>query len=204
MAELDIARISKAALHLAGRRGADGFTMRALADSLGVTPMALYRHVADKTALVALVLDESLSERRLPSLTGDWREDLWRQARWSRERALAHPAVYQLHRAYQTWTPAMIPLAERWTGLWRESGLTAARATRASVASSLAVNGYVEAELRLRSFQPPSAKLLADVPNARRVVGARPGGEADYELTVRSLLDGIHTRLASVPARRSA
>lgn len=37
--------------------GADALSMRALAKSLGTTPMALYRHVGDKEQLISAVLD---------------------------------------------------------------------------------------------------------------------------------------------------
>ena len=81
MAELDRDRIVKAALAIAGREGADGLTMRALADELGVTATALYHHVADKKALIALMVDAVVTEQVLPAPTGDWREDLWRMDR---------------------------------------------------------------------------------------------------------------------------
>ncbi|WP_330457739.1 TetR/AcrR family transcriptional regulator [Streptomyces sp. NBC_00820] len=44
--------ILDAALALADERGLEAVSMRALAERVGVTPMALYRHVADKAALL--------------------------------------------------------------------------------------------------------------------------------------------------------
>lgn len=51
-------RIFAAARALFDRHGLDGVSMRKIADAVGVTPMAIYRHYADKDALIdALMLD---------------------------------------------------------------------------------------------------------------------------------------------------
>ena len=104
MAELTRERIARAALDVADAQGATGFTMRAVADCLGVTPMALYHYVDDKAGLVALLVDAALSDRPLPSPTGSWQEDLWGVAQWMRDTTLAHPAVARLRKDYSVWT----------------------------------------------------------------------------------------------------
>ena len=81
--ELDAARIAAAALAVADAQGAGGFTMRAVAEALGVTPMALYHHVEDKAALAALLVDAAIRQHPLPPPTGVWRDDLWTIARWT-------------------------------------------------------------------------------------------------------------------------
>ena len=51
-------RIFQAARALFDRHGADGLSMRRLADKVGITPMAIYKHFPDKAALMdALMLD---------------------------------------------------------------------------------------------------------------------------------------------------
>jgi AcrR family transcriptional regulator len=51
-------RIFAAARALFDRHGLDGVSMRKIAEAVGVTPMAIYRHYADKEALIdALMLD---------------------------------------------------------------------------------------------------------------------------------------------------
>jgi AcrR family transcriptional regulator len=54
--------ITDAALAIVRHAGVDGLTMRALADALGVDVAATYRHVRDKQALLALVLDQALEK----------------------------------------------------------------------------------------------------------------------------------------------
>jgi len=60
--ELSQALIVDAGLALADARGIGSLTMRALAERLGCTPMAIYRHVAGKDALIALIVDTALAE----------------------------------------------------------------------------------------------------------------------------------------------
>ena len=64
----------------AARLAADGLehlSMSALAAQLGVTPMAVYRHVRDKEHLLALLLDTALRRVRVPGPNdGSWEERL--------------------------------------------------------------------------------------------------------------------------------
>ena len=53
-----------AALRLADEQGLDAVTMHAVARRLQVTPMALYRHVDDKNALLDGLVEMLLTEYR--------------------------------------------------------------------------------------------------------------------------------------------
>lgn len=46
-------RVLRAAVELADQIGIDSLSMRRLAEELGVVPMALYKHVANKEELLA-------------------------------------------------------------------------------------------------------------------------------------------------------
>ena len=201
MADLDVDRIVEAALDLVDREGAAGVTMRAVADALGVTPMAIYRHVADKSALVKLLVDAAIAERPLPAPTGDWREDLWLMASWMRTMTLSHPGVSELRRAHQVWTANILPITERWMSVWQQSGLPLQAALRAAVTTSMAIIGMVEEELLFRRMTPPEDAALTWVPNARMAFDLTPDRDADFELVIRSVLDGVHARLAAEVAQ---
>lgn len=54
-------RILKTALKLARESGVEAVKVRPLADRLGVTPMAIYRHFKSKDALMAALLDEFIA-----------------------------------------------------------------------------------------------------------------------------------------------
>lgn len=195
MAELDREKIAVAALAVADERGIDGFTMRAVADMLGVTPMALYHHVADKAALATLLVEAAINAQPLPASTGDWREDLWRIAKWMRASTQAHPVVAHIRRAYGVWTESSLQITERWLGLWQQSGLPLDKAVTAATTSSLVIVGIVAEEAILAGLRRPSDAQLSWLPNARVVFSARPDREANFELTVRALIDGLHARL---------
>jgi AcrR family transcriptional regulator len=196
LAELDTGRIAAAALAVADERGFSGFTMRAVAKALGVTPMALYHHVADKAALAALLVDAAISEQPLPPPTGDWQDDLWSMARWMRDSRRAHPVVSHIRRTYRVWTNASLQMTERWLSLWQQSGLPLDKAVVAATTSSLAIVGMVEEESAFNEMARPTAAALSWLPNARMVFDAKPDRDAEFELLVRSLIEGLHARLA--------
>jgi AcrR family transcriptional regulator len=203
VAELDQERIAAAALAVVDERGARGFTMRAVADALGVTPMALYHHLADKAALVALVLDAAMGERPLPPPSGDWKDDLWELSRWVRDCARAHPELSRLNNDH-VWTPSMLRVAERWVGIWQQSGLPFEAAIQAATASSLAIYGYVDAEAKSQEIQWPDDEMLAWLPNARLLYRTGHDPDAAFELVVHALITGLHAQFAADGADASA
>jgi AcrR family transcriptional regulator len=204
MADLDLERITRAAMTVADRDGPKGFTMRAVADELGVTSAALYRHVADKKALISLLVDAVVTDQVLPAPTGDWREDLWLMANTMRAMTHAHPSVSELRRGHQIWSTAVLPLTERWMNLWNQSGLPLDAALRGAVATSLAITGIVDEELMLRKMQRPADAALTWVPNARLAFGLKRDRDADFELVVRSLIEGVYARLSADAERATA
>ncbi|URM93862.1 TetR family transcriptional regulator [Actinomadura madurae] len=81
--------IADAALGL----GFERLTLTTVADRLGVSHSALYRHVTDREGLVVAMLDRAIERAPWPPETGDWRADLSAQA-WTLWRLLeAHPGI---------------------------------------------------------------------------------------------------------------
>ena len=198
--DLDTARIAKAAMTVIDEHGSGGFTMRAVAQSLGVTPMALYHHVGDKAGLAALLVDQAIREIPLPPPTGEWQEDMWLIANWMRQTTLAHPAVAQLRREFQIWTAAVLQITERWVGLWQQSGLEFDKAVLAARSSSTTITGLVMEELTLRDIKLPEEAELALLPNAKMMFDSPRGNSEEFELAVRALIDGIFTQLSKKPS----
>ena len=81
------------AIALLDEEGDEALTMRRLADRLGVVPMALYRHVANKDELIDGVLDLAVSEVQLPSSRLGWRSGLRELGHSVRRTMLAHPGL---------------------------------------------------------------------------------------------------------------
>jgi AcrR family transcriptional regulator len=203
VADLTPARIARVALEVADEEGASGFSMRLIAERLGVTPMALYHHVDDKAGLVALVVDEVIAETPLPSTTGKWRDDLFALATWMRRTALAHPAVGRLRNDFQVWTASIFPMTERWLSLWQQSGLGLDAAMLAASASSTAIIGFVEQEMIQDQTKPPDERWLSSFPNARLAfsMDAKRDGAGEFELVLGVLIDGLHAALVEGPSQ---
>ena len=84
-------RVLRAAITHADESGLEALTMRQLAEMLGVAPMALYRHVANKDDLIDAMIDVVFSEIGLPSGGADWKTAM-------RRRAIALQEVLARHR----------------------------------------------------------------------------------------------------------
>ncbi|HEY7177398.1 MAG TPA: TetR family transcriptional regulator [Micromonosporaceae bacterium] len=87
------------ALRLADERGLGAASMRALADRVGVTPMALYPYVGSKAAMLDGLVDRMLAEF-LPDASAiadaPWQERLRRIGLGARELAHRHPTTFTL------------------------------------------------------------------------------------------------------------
>jgi AcrR family transcriptional regulator len=79
-ARLSRDRILASAVRLADREGLEAVTMRRLGQTLGVEAMSLYKHVANKDAILDGLLERVLAEVQLPQPGGDWEAELRRAA----------------------------------------------------------------------------------------------------------------------------
>jgi AcrR family transcriptional regulator len=87
---LSRARVLQAAIALADEAGLGAFSMRGLAQELGVVPMALYKHVANKDELLDGMVDIVFGEIALPSGELDWRSAMRSRAISTREALKRH------------------------------------------------------------------------------------------------------------------
>jgi AcrR family transcriptional regulator len=84
-------RVLRAAIAHADVGGLEAITMRTLAEELGVAPMALYRHIANKDDLVDAMVDVVFSEIDLPASSAGWKTAM-------RQRAISARQVLSRHR----------------------------------------------------------------------------------------------------------
>ncbi|MFJ8473567.1 TetR/AcrR family transcriptional regulator [Kitasatospora sp. NPDC094011] len=131
---------------LAADRGLAAVTMRAVADRLGVTPMALYRHVGDKQGLLDGLVERLLGEIRLPDPDLPWPDRLAQLAQGIRAVARAHPDLFPLLFARSAITePARRPREAAYSAL-REAGLDQTHVERAERMLSTFVLGFASSE----------------------------------------------------------
>ena len=79
------------ATEIADEVGLAGFSIRVLADSLGVKPMAVYTHVKNKDELLTLIVDQVFASIYAPQPGENWEAELTRAANSKRAALLQHP-----------------------------------------------------------------------------------------------------------------
>jgi TetR/AcrR family transcriptional regulator, tetracycline repressor protein len=93
-ARLDQQKVLDAALVSADRDGVGALAIRRVARELGVTPMALYRHVDGREGLVDALSEALFARLELPgSDQASWQDDLRALARSFRRLVQDHPAA---------------------------------------------------------------------------------------------------------------
>jgi len=151
-----------AALRLADEQGLDAVTMHAVARRLQVTPMALYRHVDDKNALLDGLVEVLLGECPLPPEGTPWDERLTALAAGIRDTARRHPTTFPLLLTRPAVTPAARAARDAVHAALREGGLPEAEVARAERLISTAVLGFAASEASGRFRQHDQSVLDAD------------------------------------------
>lgn len=125
---LSAAVIQQTAHDIARAEGLEAVTMRRVADSLDVSPMALYHHVGDKDGLLQLVLDAVLAEVEIPSDELPWDDWLRQFARTARAVLRRHPGVAGHLVDRGNWSPPALEVADRALAVLRRDGADADQA----------------------------------------------------------------------------
>ncbi|BAJ74531.1 transcriptional regulator [Microbacterium testaceum StLB037] len=88
---LDRERVVEAAVAMADEQGLERTSMRALADQLKVTPMALYNHVANRSELIDNMLDQVIAGIPDVDAEGEWMHATRARIFAARAAFAAHP-----------------------------------------------------------------------------------------------------------------
>jgi AcrR family transcriptional regulator len=121
---LDRERVLAAAVAFADARGIEPLSMRALAGDLGVVPMALYKHVADKDDLLGGMIDAVVAGYALPDPELAWRERVRARVMTARASLAAHPWLPAAIAARATPTPAVLAHMDAIAGDFVSGGLS--------------------------------------------------------------------------------
>jgi AcrR family transcriptional regulator len=154
-ARIDRATILDAALDLADAGGLAAVSMHAVARRLGVTTMALYRHLDGKDALLDGLVERLLTAFPVPA-HGPWEQRLTTMASGIRVVARQHPAVFPLLLTRPAVTPAAQRTRHAVVVALGEAGLPGAAAARAERLLSSAILGFAASEAagRFRQHDP--------------------------------------------------
>jgi AcrR family transcriptional regulator len=144
--QIDRAAVIDAAMQLADGSGLEAVTMHAVAQRLDVTPMALYRHVDGKQALLDGMVERLLTGYPLSPADAPWPDRLTGMAEAMRSSAKQHPAVFPLLLTRPAATPGARTVRDYVQAALREAGLSADDAARAERLISTAVLGFAASE----------------------------------------------------------
>ena len=117
-------RVIEAAVAYADRHGLAQLSMRNLADDLGVVPMALYKHVAGKDALLDQIVDAVVSGFGCPPEDLDWRSAVRWRLLAAREQLLRHPWARQAIESRTSRTPTVLGHLDAVAGTFIAGGLS--------------------------------------------------------------------------------
>jgi AcrR family transcriptional regulator len=190
--------VVEAALRVARRVGFDGLSMRMVADELGVSAMAAYRHIPNRQTLLELVADELYAAVPVPPPeAGPWDERLRQLERAAFREAISVPGqpVVRASGSNQR------RLADGVMAILADAGF---RDEDAAVAFEV-IWAYSLGQQRLyQGLTPPPGAIPKPAnqsglwPTLAEVVGTTPGvGPEDYfDRGFEILLDGLRARLA--------
>ncbi|WP_405965322.1 TetR/AcrR family transcriptional regulator C-terminal domain-containing protein [Streptomyces sp. NBC_00723] len=121
-------RVLSAAVALADEGGVDALSMRNIAQALGVVPMALYKHVANKNELLDGMIDVLMDEIDPPADDTDWKSTVRRRVLSARRMLLRHPwapaVIESRTKARATPTPAVMAYLDSMIGIFRAGGFS--------------------------------------------------------------------------------
>jgi AcrR family transcriptional regulator len=117
-------RVLRAAVTLADEAGIDAVSMRNLAQELGVVPMALYKHVANKDELVDGMVDVVVGEIDPPVADTDWESAVRQRILSARRALLRHPWAFRVIASRTSPTPAVLAYTDSIIGMFRAGGFS--------------------------------------------------------------------------------
>ena len=88
--------VIRAGIAVADEEGLPAFSMRKVADRLGLKLMSIYTYVPGREELIGLMVDEAMGEPELPAHEGDWRARLTVVARQMWDEFHRHPWLLQV------------------------------------------------------------------------------------------------------------
>jgi AcrR family transcriptional regulator len=160
--QIDRQSVLEAGLLLADENGLAAVTMQSVAEMLGVTPMALYHHVANKADLLDGLVELLLTDVPLPPATMEWRERLAWMGRALRGTAQRHPAVFLLLLQRPATTAGALHVRDAVWAALREGGVAEPAVARTERVISTAILGFVASEAGGRFGSRSKREVNAD------------------------------------------
>ncbi|MGW1995853.1 TetR/AcrR family transcriptional regulator [Embleya sp. NPDC001921] len=201
-------RVLRAAVALADEGGIESLSMRRLAQQLGVVPMALYKHVANKEELLDGMVDVVVGEIDPPDRGSHWREAVRARILSARRTLLRHRWAARVIESRASPTPVVLEYMDSVIGMFRHGGFSVDLTHHVMHALGSRMWGFTQ-ELFDESPDPdaraPSAvahemaekyphiaeMVMAKAHDASSTVGPGCDDQFEFEFALDLLLDGF-------------
>ncbi len=220
-APLSRGRVLRAAVALADVGGIESLSMRKLAEDLGVVPMALYKHVANKEELLDGMIDVVVGEIDPPAAGTEWKSAVRQRILSARQALLRHPWASFVIESKKTPTPMVLEYMDSMIGLFRAGGFSVNLTHHVMHVIGSRVMGFsqelfndsrtVDPEVQAvmtRELGPKFPNVLAIAMAASHegesVVGQGCDDQFEFEFALDLLLDGFERLRQEEGARETA
>ncbi len=209
-------RILRAAVTLADRDGVAGVSMRKIAQELGVVPMALYKHVANKDELLDGMIDVVVEQIDPPATELGWKTAIRQRILSARRALLRHPWASRVMESRTEPTPTVLAYLDSMIGMFRAGGFSMDLTHHAVHAMGSRLMGFsqelfndsadtdpaAEAEMwgSMAEVYPSIYELFLTVSHDdTSVVGPGCDDQFEFEFALDLMLDGLeHLEAASI------
>jgi AcrR family transcriptional regulator len=208
-------RVLQAALAYADTHGIDSLSMRKLGEVLQVEAMSLYKHVANKDAILDGIVDLVAAEMEAPATGGDWKAEMRKRAQSMHAVLMRHPWATMLIVSRVNVGPAMLRYVDATIGCLREAGFPVPLADHAWNALDSYVYGFTLVKFHFpvapEDFGSKGEEFLPVIPSsefphlremAEAVVGGKHDGINHLEWGLDVLLDGMERALTRVQEKK--
>lgn len=152
--------IIQAAVGIVEAGGYEDMSIRNLAAQLGISPMALYRHIRDKDDLLDEVVDILLAQVWRPAVDEhDWQTWIIEAAARLREFLVSQPAALHVYLRHPVVSPAAVERMDAMMSILRRAGLDEATARSAYGAMHTYTIGFAALEASRSGWVPDSGDV---------------------------------------------
>jgi AcrR family transcriptional regulator len=210
--------VLRAGLALADASGVDVLSMRNLAHELGVVPMALYKHVANKDELLDGMIDAVVGEIDPPIEGAEWKTAIRERILSARRALLRHPWASRVMESRTQPTPTVLAYMDSMVGMFLAGGFSIDLTHHAMHAMGSRLMGFTQELFNDTADADPTAEaemfaaMAETLPNIYQLyltvshddasmVGPGCDDQFEFEFALDLLLDGLE-KLRDTPARR--
>ncbi len=201
-------RILRTAVALADEGGVDSLSMRRIAQELGVVPMALYKHVANKDEMLDGMVDVVVGEIDPPLAGADWKTAIRARVLSARRALLRHPWTSRVIESRISPTPTVIGYMDEMIGILRQGGFSVDLTHHAMHAMGSRALGFSQELFDDTPDDPPEIQAIAAQQMAEAypyisemaaaishddasVVGQGCDDQFEFEFALDLMLDGL-------------